>query len=75
MLTQGVEGSAVIGQDNVITLGICGEETVDAFGGEALVADDVLQNLLGIIIEFGGNLSGFLVFGFERFGLPVPYAT
>ena len=40
LLTQGVEGGVVVGEDDVVAIGVGGEESVNAFGGEALVGDD-----------------------------------
>ena len=75
MLAEGVEGDVVVGEDDVVAVGVGGEEAVDAAGGEALVLDDVFEEFLGVGEEFLGLGGAGFVFGFEDLGLAVPDAA
>ena len=78
LLAQGVKAAlftvagGVAPDDDVVAIGIGGKEPVDSPGGEAVLGDDLFQDILRFLVELGGLKGTCLISGLERFASGIP---
>lgn len=75
LLAEGAEGDVLARDDDIVSVGVGREESVDTGGHESFLGDDFFEEVLRFVVEFLGDFGAFLVAGFESFGFGIPDAA